>query len=424
MMVAQSPALPPGSHIVIVGAGIVGVCCAAELAGAGFRVTLIDPARPGRGGASFANAGHIATSAILPLAAPGILAKAPRLLLDPEKPLHIPLTYWPRIAPWLVRFARASTPSSFEARVKALSVLHHLAVAATGTLYAQAGLSDDLRQTGGLFVYGSEKSFAAAHAGWQRRKAEGFYYQELDQSEISMLEPALAPLFPKAVYDPSWCHVADPLRVVERVFALAIARGAAFARIPVAEIKATPDGVTVGLRDGRPIRADAAVLAAGAWSKPFVRQLGDNAPLDTERGYNLTIADPGVELGRSIAFSDFGVVATPLDGGFRFGGWDELGGLKAPPNPSLHSRIRALARRFFPGLRTDVRSDWMGHRPSLPDGLPVIGWASGSRRVLYAFGHGHYGLTQAPATALLIRDLATGMEPSIDPAPFAIDRFS
>ena len=424
MTVENALSLSAGAHIAIVGAGIVGVCCAAELAAAGFRVTLIDPAQPGQGGASFANAGHIATSAILPLAAPGILAKAPRLLLDPEKPLHIPLTYWPRIAPWLVRFARASTTASFNARVGALSVLHHLTMAATGALYAQAGITDDLRAVGGLFVFSSERSFAAARAGWQRRKAQGFDHQVLEQAEIAELEPDLAPLFPKAVFDPSWCHVADPLRVVERIFALAMARGAAFANYPAAEIKATQEGVAVILRDGRPVQADAAVLAAGVWSKPFVRQLGDTAPLDTERGYNLTIANPGTNLTRSVAFSDFGVVATPLDGGLRFGGWDELGGLRSPPNSRLHDRIRALAERFFPGLDTGDRREWMGHRPSLPDGLPVIGWASGRRRVLYAFGHGHLGLTQAPATALLIRDLATGREPSVDLTPFSIGRFA
>jgi D-amino-acid dehydrogenase len=101
----------------------------------------------------------------------------------------------------------------------------------------------------------------------------------------------------------------------------------------------------------------------------------------------------------------------------------EFAGLNAPPNFARAATMLAKAKRFMPQLRTGGGSQWMGFRPSLPDSLPAIGPAAADARIVYAFGHGHCGLTQAAATARLVADILGGRTPAIDLAPFRPQRF-
>jgi D-amino-acid dehydrogenase len=166
------------------------------------------------------------------------------------------------------------------------------------------------------------------------------------------------------------------------------------------------------------------VVATGAWSKPLAAAMGDKIPLDTERGYNVSF--PGVTglTTRPIGFEGHGFVVTPLESGLRIGGAVEFGGLDAPPN---HARTRVLynkAEGFIDGLPSfDSGTLWMGFRPSLPDSLPVIGTASRNRNVVYAFGHGHYGMTQSAVTGTLVADLIAGRAPSLALDAFSPSRF-
>jgi len=122
------------------------------------------------------------------------------------------------------------------------------------------------------------------------------------------------------------------------------------------------------------------------------------------------------------------MVVTAMAGGLRIAGQVELAGLAAAPDWRRSEILRDYALRTFPGLPRDLPADrvkvWMGHRPSTPDGLPVIGPASGCADVVYAFGHGHVGLTTGPITGRLVADLLGGHPPVIDPAPYSARRFS
>src|ERR687897_693712 len=157
---------------------------------------------------------------------------------------------------------------------------------------------------------------------------------------------------------------------------------------------------------GPAVAADQVVIAAGIWSRALAAQLGDRIPLDTERGYNATYPKGTFGIGRPMMFEGEGFVTTPLDTGDRVGGAVEFAGLEAAPN---HSRTDAMVQRltrFLPHLQSEPAAKrWMGFRPSIPDSLPVIGPAGRDRRVIYAFGHGHYGLTQAAITSRLVADL-------------------
>jgi len=172
------------------------------------------------------------------------------------------------------------------------------------------------------------------------------------------------------------------------------------------------EGIEVRAKDGKVRRATQVVVAAGAFSHRIARTIGEKSPLEAERGYNTTLPSDAFNLRTQVTFGGHGV-----------GGAVELGGLKLPPNFRRSEAMLEKAQTFLPGLKPEGGVQWMGFRPSLPDSLPAIGRARVTPRVIYAFGHGHLGLTQSAGTARIVADLLTGESPAIDIAPFSPQRF-
>ncbi len=408
--------------VVVIGAGIVGIAAACHLAEEGRSVLLLDRDEPAKG-ASFGNAGAFAFSDVMPLASPGIIRKAPRWLLDPLGPLAIPPAYLPRIAPWLLRFWRASWPDRVKGSMVAQAAMMRLAREAMGALIARADLSGMVRSDGALELHESEAQWRASLPGWEARAKEGIAFEHLRGEAIAALQPGLSPQFGFATFVPGWQTVEDPHLFARGLLAHAEARGATFRRARVLAVSPTAGGARIAIDGGESIAAGHAVIACGAWSRPLAAALGDRVPLETERGYNTTLPPGAFDLRRQLTFPGHGFVVTPIGGGVRVGGAVELGGLARPPNYRRSEIMLAKAARFLPGLRTQGGTQWMGFRPSLPDSLPVIGPSAAGARILYAFGHGHLGLTQSAATGRLVADLVAGRAPSLDIAPFGAQRF-
>lgn len=191
----------------------------------------------------------------------------------------------------------------------------------------------------------------------------------------------------------------------------------------VQKIQIEPTQVTVTLKNGRRLSGDRLVIAAGIWSQTLARQVGDNLPLESERGYHAQLPNPGLGISRIIADRQQAIVIVPLDTGLRITGVVEFAGLKQPPNWRRAELLLAKAKAVLPGLKIDNASFWMGHRPSLPDGLPVVGFSSTSERVIHAFGHGHLGLTLAATTGRIVTDLAMGKIPDSKMGWLSASRF-
>jgi D-amino-acid dehydrogenase len=197
----------------------------------------------------------------------------------------------------------------------------------------------------------------------------------------------------------------------------------AIERAEVSALRPIEEGIEVRAKDGKVRRATQVVVAAGAFSHRIARTIGEKSPLEAERGYNTTLPSDAFNLRTQVTFGGHGFVVTRLSTGIRVGGAVELGGLKLPPNFRRSEAMLEKAQTFLPGLKPEGGVQWMGFRPSLPDSLPAIGRARVTPRVIYAFGHGHLGLTQSAGTARIVADLLTGESPAIDIAPFSPQRF-
>lgn len=404
--------------MIVIGAGVVGLSAALALQARGLVVTVIDREGPAAG-ASAGNAGAFAFTDILPLASPGILRKAPGWLLDPLGPLSVPPAYALKIAPWMFRFWRACSPARVAASTAAQTALMDLSKAELESFLTATGTLPMLRKDGNLQVYEGDAEFRAALPGWQARKDHGIDFRHMGPEEMAEIQPGLAPRFSHGTFTPGWYSIADP-----KLYTLALAERfrAGRGRIEQAEAVALGDG-DLRLTSGTSLKATHIVVAAGAFSHRLARTLGENIPLETERGYNTTLPPDAFDLRTQVTFGGHGFVITRLSTGIRVGGAVELGGLDLPPNYRRSEAMLKKAQSFLPGLRPEGGTQWMGFRPSLPDSLPAIGRAQATPKVIYAFGHGHLGLTQSAGTARLIADLVTGQKPAIDLTAFSPQRF-
>ena len=411
-------------ELAVVGAGIVGVSVALALRRQGHEVLLLD--RSGVAAeASQGNAGGFAFHEIEPLASPGIIWRAPRWLLDPLGPLALRPSYTLALLPWLLRFARNSSAQRYHAALRAQSELMHLASAALARQVEQVQGQRFMGKLGQLRLYASEQAFQRDKPNLDERTRLGWEQHELTSAAaIAEIQPGIHPSFSYASYAPSWRTVSDPQAWTQHLAEYFQRAGGVFQLANVQSLQANDADVRLHCADGQHWQANQVVICCGAWSYQLARALGERIPLESERGYNTSLPTDAFDLRCFLTFAEHGFVVSPTGGGVRVGGAVELGGLQLPPNYRRADNMLRLASRFLPGLSTSNGRQWMGHRPSLPDSLPIIGKSATSDRVVYAFGHGHLGLTQSAATAELVTELINNTQPtSINLHPLRADRF-
>ncbi|PDT37059.1 MULTISPECIES: NAD(P)/FAD-dependent oxidoreductase [Sinorhizobium] len=408
--------------VVVVGAGIIGTTIAYELQRRGKGAVLVER-DPDCKGASYGNMASIAVTEFMPASRPSVWAQMPKWLVDPEGPVRIRPSYLPKLTPWFLRFLEASRPSRVKELEAAGAVLCRRVYEDLMPLLQAAELTDMLTEEGCLSLYADEAEFRADREHIAVLERFGFRHDVLGGNAIRDLEPALTSKIAKAVLFPDNRSIRDPYKLLLKLREKFLALGG---RIEQGEVVGFDSGdrvKAVRLKDGRSVSASRVVLAAGAYTGKLARLLGEPVPLETERGYHTQIMAPGFSMRHSIIWPARAFMVTPTAGGIRVGGTVEMAGLEAAPDYRRAKVLVKRAREALPDLRAEKATEWMGHRPALPDTVPIIGPSAKHRGIFYATGHGHLGLTYAATTGRLIADLVTGAEPPIDLKPYRVDRF-
>ncbi|NKK68477.1 FAD-dependent oxidoreductase [Rhizobium leguminosarum bv. viciae] len=409
-------------RVAVVGAGVIGASIAFELQRRGFEVTLIDKGEPGRG-TSFGNMASIA----LDFAAgsgPSTWKKIPGWLLDPEGPVWLRPSYAARMLPWFLRFLAAGRPSRLREIEDAGMSLSNRALGDFRQMLEAIGAPELMTEEGCLAIYETEAEFAADRGHLAMMQRYGLEFEVLSNGAIQYYEPTLSLAIAKAVLLPDNKSIRDPYKLVVKLTDAAKDAGTTFVSGTVRNIERRGDSTAIVLLDdGRRIEAGSVVLAAGVHTRFLAEKLGEPIPLETERGYHTQIMKPGIEMRYSVIWPHRAFMVTPTAGGIRVGGNVELAGLDAAPDFRRPRVLVRHAQRALPGLKVEETTEWMGHRPALPDTIPIISPSSKMPGVFYATGHGHLGLTFSATTALVIADMVTGLKPSLDMTPFRIDRY-
>ncbi|HYM13496.1 MAG TPA: FAD-binding oxidoreductase [Bryobacterales bacterium] len=416
----------PDFHAVVVGAGVIGICCAYVLARRGARVTVLERGEIGRG-ASYGNSGAVAIGHT-PINKPGRVQQALRSLLDPLSPLYVPPRLDPRLAMWLWRFSRKCTQGHLEYCMQVLGALGH----ATRELFAEWIEREKLeccyRSEGYYELYRTGRGLESAKSEARLIGRSGFRTETLSGDELREREPAINAEVLGGVFHPEAATL-HPYRFVLELAERARRYGAAFRTGAEVASVLTEGGKARGVRtrEGETVAAQAVVLATGAYGGPLTRALGLHLPLQAAKGYHRD-CEPGDGraplLRHACVLGEHSVFCSPMDGFVRFAGTMEFSGINHEIRRRRLEQLTNAAKRFFHGLEDiKFRSEWCGLRPCLPDGLPAVGPASGYEGLFIATGHAMLGLTLGPVTARIIAGCILDGAPGMDIAALRPERF-
>lgn len=403
---------------IVVGAGITGVSSAEWLRRDGWDVTLIDRVLPGNPEqTSFGNAGLIARGAILPVSTPGLWAKAPGMLLDPNSPLFLRWSYLPRLLPWLVPFLRNGSEAKVAKIATALAVLTTDSVEQHQALANGTSAAAFLQTGDYVNLYPSRADYEADPFSIATRKKHGFDPEQISRADILARDPNIGPRYTFGTVFKNYGWTTSPGDYIAALFEHYRTSGGNFVQGEAANI--TPGASPrVTLKGGEELSADKIILSAGAWSGGLT-----NAPvkLEAERGYHVSMFNPAFTAPSPYMITDAKFVLTPMDGFLRAAGVVEYGGLDAPPSKAPVNLLRKQMKAVYPTLEFEFDKVWMGRRPTTPDSLPVLDEVA---NVIHAYGGQHIGLTIGPKLGKMVADIANNRRTNVDMSAYKVGRFS
>ncbi|MBX3140488.1 MAG: FAD-dependent oxidoreductase [Trueperaceae bacterium] len=423
-------------HVLVIGAGVIGLMSAYHLRRRGFAVTVLEREGADRGSgehapASYGNAGMIVPSHFVPLAAPGVVAQGLRWMADPKSPFYVRPRLSSDLLTWGWRFWRAGTAAHVRASAPLLLTLN------LASRDEYVALDDELGGGIGFERLGLTMLCATQHALEEEAKvaemarALGGGAEVLDAAAVRALEPGIELNVVGGVHFPDDAHL-NPGALMRALQARLQADGVEFrfgARVVGFELgDRGVRGVTVRPSGGvdETVTGDEVVLAAGAWTGRIARLAGLSLPMQPGKGYTMTLESPSQRLSVPSILTEARVAVTRMGERLRIGGTMELGGFDEGANDLRVRGIVEAARRYFPRL-TEVElaepPRWHGFRPLSPDGLPYLGRSRRVPNLTVASGHGMMGLSLAPITGKLVGEVVAGEEPSLPIGAMSVERF-
>ena len=407
--------------IAVIGAGIIGICSAYYLQKSGFKVTLIDHNEPG----SMTSSGHACTFAdyaCVPVNSPTIFKDLPSMLLKQDGPLAIDFGYVLKNLPWAFSFLKNCRKDKVEYIASSLAHFLSHSRLSYDELFKEVEVSQYINNNETLYLYKTEKEYHAAKYSINLRKKNGVKIKELNAAEINELEPNIAPVYFCGLIFEGSRHTINPIKVSKNIFESFLQKGGSFLNKKITAINNTKIAIEI-FSENNTFNFDNIIISAGSWSKELALMIGDKFPLDTERGYHVLFENNNKLINRPIGWSQSGFYIIQIEEGIRAAGTVEIAGLHKKANLKRLSMIEKEARKLLPKLG-NMKSTWLGFRPTLPDAMPIIGQSEKNKKIFYAFGHQHLGWTLGAVTGKVIRDLVQGIKPNIAISAFNPNRFN
>ena len=392
--------------VCVIGAGIIGAATAIWLQRLGRDVRLIDAQGPAAG-ASYGNAGMLASSSIVPVTTPGLISKIPSYLFDPNKPLFLRWEYLPTLFPWLCKYLTHANASDAG---RAAHALHPIIGNSLADHQALAnGIRDAeklIKPSKWMYLFRDRKEFEEDQYGWSLRRKYGFSWDEIGNEEIRALEPSFSDQYTFATMIGNHGSISDPPMYVNALVEH-IEKSGGKLQFGNAVKDFEIEGSTLkGLRlcDDTVIECDAAVVATGVWSRDLAKKFGLAVPLESERGYHMEFWSPNWMPMQPVTINEGKFILTPMEGRLRAAGVVEFGGLLPASDPPFEFLKRTVAK-CVPNLKYERVTRWQGHRPAPADSIPIIGELKTISGIFLGFGHHHVGLTGGAKTGKILAEM-------------------
>ena len=406
--------------IAVVGAGIVGICSAYFLKKSGFRVTLIDREDPGTM-TSFGHACSFADYANVPVNYPGLIWDVPKMLLKKDGPLAVDFFYILKNIPWALSFLKNCKKEKVDEIASSLTNLLKHSQISYDEIFKEVNVQEYISHEENLYLFDTKKSLDNYEYANVIRKNNSVKVRNLNKEEVKELEPNIADVYYAGQLFTGSRHTTNPLAISTKIFKKFLELGGIYIKQNVTNLIQKENNIEIYLGNKK-INFDKMIVCAGAWSNKIANLLGENFPLDTERGYHILFNTNEKLIKRPVAWSESGFYLIQIHDGVRAAGTVEIAGINKEPNLKRIKMIERQSRKVLPQLG-EIKSTWMGRRPTLPDSLPIIGESSKNKNIIYAFGHQHIGWTLGAITGKIVTTITNGKKPNINIEAYSPNRF-
>ncbi len=410
--------------ILIIGGGSIGLNCAYYLLKSGRKVTIVDAKEIAQGSSS-GNAGHIVPSHIIPLAAPGIVPTAFKWMLDPKNsPFSMKVSLDPKYISWLLQFTLACNEANVQRAISPLNSLGQLSAKNFSQMIAEEKFDCHYQEKGLLFLYKTEDAFKGGQHEAELMQKHGIPVDVLDKAALHEREPAARDDVLGGVHFTGDSHLNPALflkLLAERVRSMG---AEIFENTPVTGFDVADGNIRAVKTSAGNFKANEIILAAGAWTPVVARDLRLNIPVQSARGYSLTMSANKVMPRHALLLGERRVAVSPMGDMLRFTGRLELSNIDTTVSAKHIAGIERAAREYiYVDEKLDIHETWAGLRPTTPDGLPIIGRSPRYRNLILATGHAMLGLSLGAGTGQVVAELVNGKETAFDLSPLRVERF-